>query len=262
MHNFVYVQNVTLKLFFYNQREMDAMSRNKALAVYLLGTFSQLLLVCLVVFFCNHYGVHSVLVNVFGVMIGGISTALWGSIAAICYKDFFNIQTSYKHYLLAFFLIILDFSFLFLGGKIVQFIWYLPFLMFFKFIVFGGLEEIGWRYVFQPLLQEKFHYFQATILTFIIWSIWHLLFFYIDGSLAILQIVPFLFGLLTNSFILSSLYLKTKNLWICVMTHSMINVFSQLTMSDDHYGMYLIRIIVIVASCYLVMSSKVKYKTY
>ena len=65
-----------------------------------------------------------------------------------------------------------------------------------------------------------------------------------------------------NSFILSALYLKTKNLWICVMTHSMINVFSQLTMSDDYYGMYLIRIIVIVASCYLVMSSKVKYKTY
>lgn len=247
------------------------MSRNKALAVYLLGTFSQLLLVCLVVFFCNYYAVHSDLINVFGVMIGGISTALWGSIVAIWYyeidlkkiiKDFFNIYTSYKHYLLAFFLIILDFSFVFFGGRIVQFIWYFPILMFFKFIIFGGLEEIGWRYVFQPILQEKFHYFQATILTFIMWSIWHLLFFYIDGSLANLQIVPFLFGLLTNSFILSALYLKTKNLWICVMTHSMINMFSQLTISDDHYQIYLIKIIVIVASCYLVMSSKVKYKTY
>lgn len=247
------------------------MSRNKALAVYLLGTFSQLLLVCLVVFFCNYYAVHSDLINVFGVMIGGISTALWGSIVAIWYyeidlkkiiKDFFNIYTSYKHYLLAFFLIILDFSFVFFGGRIVQFIWYFPILMFFKFIIFGGLEEIGWRYVFQPILQEKFHYFQATILTFIMWSIWHLMFFYIDGSLANLQIVPFLFGLLTNSFILSALYLKTKNLWICVMTHSMINMFSQLTISDDHYQIYLIKIIVIVASCYLVMSSKVKYKTY
>ena len=246
------------------------MSRNKALSVYLVGTFSQLLLVCLVVFFFNYFAIRSDLVNILGVMIGGISTALWGSIVAIYYyeidlkkiiKDFFNIQTSYKHYLLAFFLIILDFSFLFFWGKIVQFIWYLPFLMFFKFIVFGGLEEIGWRYVFQPLLQEKFHYFQATILTFIIWSIWHLLFFYIDGSLAILQIVPFLFGLLTNSFILSALYLKTKNLWICVMTHSIINVFSQLTISDDHYEIYLIRIIVIVASCFITMSSKVKYKT-
>lgn len=242
------------------------MSRNKALAVYLLGTFSQLLLVCLVVFFCNHYAIHSDLINVFGVMIGGISTALWGSIVAIWYykvdlkkiiKDFFNIYTSYKHYLLAFFLISLDFSFVFLGGRFVQFIWYLPILMFFKFIVFGGLEEIGWRYVFQPIIQEKLHYFQATILTFIIWSIWHLLFFYIDGSLANLQIVPFLFGLLTNSFILSALYLKTKNLWICVMTHSMINVFSQLTISDDHYQIYLIKIIVIFVSCYLAKSSKV-----
>ena len=138
------------------------MSRNKALAVYLLGTFSQLLLVCLVVFFCNYYAVHSDLINVFGVMIGGISTALWGSIVAIWYyeidlkkiiKDFFNIYTSYKHYLLAFFLIILDFSFVFFGGRIVQFIWYFPILMFFKFIIFGGLEEIGWRYVFQPILQ-------------------------------------------------------------------------------------------------------------
>ena len=247
------------------------MSRNKALAVYLLGTFSQLLLVCLVVFFCNHYGVHSVLVNVFGVMIGGISTALWGSIVAICYyeidlkkiiKDFFNIQTSYKHYLLAFFLIILDFSFLFFWGKIVQFIWYLPFLMFFKFIVFGGLEEIGWRYVFQPLLQEKFHYFQATILTFIIWSIWHLLFFYIDGSLATLQTLPFLIGLLTNSFILSALYIKTKNLWICVMTHSIINVLSQLTIDTNRYETYLIKIFVILVSCYMVIHKKDEYSRY
>mgnify|MGYP001687657794 FL=1 len=116
------------------------------------------------------------------------------------------------------------------------------------------MEEIGWRYVFQPILQEKLQYFQATILTFFIWSIWHLLFFYIDGSLVGLQIVPFLFGLLTNSFMLSALYLKTENLWICVMTHSIINVLSQLTISDDRSESYLIRIIVIFTSCYLAPS--------
>ena len=94
------------------------MSRNKALAVYLFGTFSQLLLVCLVVFFFNHFAIRSNLVNILGVMIGGISTALWGSIVAICYyeidlkkiiKDFFNIQTSYKHYLLALFISIFSY---------------------------------------------------------------------------------------------------------------------------------------------------------
>ena len=82
-------------------------------------------------------------------------------------------------------LVILDFSFLLFGGKIEQFIWFSPFLMFLKFVLYGGLEEIGWRYIFQPILQEKLQYFQATILTFFIWSIWHLLFFYIDGSLRV-----------------------------------------------------------------------------
>ena len=56
------------------------MKRNKALLVYLIGTFSQLLSVCLVVFSLNYYGFHSNLVNFLGMMIGGISTSLWGSV--------------------------------------------------------------------------------------------------------------------------------------------------------------------------------------
>ena len=176
------------------------MKRSKAIAVYLLGTFSQIVSVCLLFFFLNHFSVHSNLLTVLGIIVGGISSALWGIIVANHYfhihfkkivKDFFNIHTSYKHYLLAFLLVILDFSFLLFGGKIKQFIWFFPFLMFLKFVLYGGLEEIGWRYVFQPILQEKLQYFQATILTFFIWSIWHLLFFYIDGSLVGLQIVLF-----------------------------------------------------------------------
>ena len=61
------------------------MKRNKALLVYLIGTFSQLLSVCLVEFSLNYYGFHSNLVNFFGMMIGGISTSLWGSIVAVRY---------------------------------------------------------------------------------------------------------------------------------------------------------------------------------
>ena len=140
------------------------MKRNKAIAVYLLGTFSQIISACLLFFLLNHFSVHSNLLTILGIIVGGISSALWGIIVAnhyfhIPYKkivnDFFNIHTSYKHYLLSFFLIVLDFSFLMFGGQIVEFSWYLPFLMFFKFIVFGGIEEIGWRYVFQPILQEE-----------------------------------------------------------------------------------------------------------
>ena len=162
------------------------MKRNKAIAVYLLGTFSQLVSVCLLFFLLNHFSIHSNLLSILGIFLGGISSALWGIIVANHYfhipfkkivNDFFNIHTSYKHYLLSFSLIILDFSFLMFGGKIVEFSWYLPFLMFFKFLFFGGIEEIGWRYVFQPILQEKLPYFHSTILTFFSRAIWHLLFF-------------------------------------------------------------------------------------
>ena len=151
------------------------MKRSKAIAVYLLGTFSQIVSVCLLFFLLNHFSIHSNLLTILGIFLGGISSALWGIIVANHYfhihfkeivKDFFNIHSSYKHYLLSFFLIILDFSFLMFGGKIIEFSWYLPFLMFFKFIAFGGIEEIGWRYVFQPILQEKLPYFHSTILTF------------------------------------------------------------------------------------------------
>ena len=144
------------------------MKRSKAIAVYLLGTFSQIVSVCLLFFFLNHFSIQSNLLTVLGIIVGGISSALWGIIVANHYfhihfkkivKDFFNIHTSYKHYLLSFFLIILDFSFLMLGGKIIEFSWYLPFLMFFKFIVFGGIEEIGWRYVFQQSYKRSCHIF-------------------------------------------------------------------------------------------------------
>ena len=241
------------------------MKRNKAIAVYLLGTFSQIVSVCLIFFLLNHFSIHSNLLTILGIILGGISSALWGIIVANDYfhihfekivKDFLNIHTSYKHYLLSFFLIILDFSFLMFSGKIIEFSWYLPFLMFFKFIVFGGIEEIGWRYVFQPILQEKLPYFYSTILTFFSWALWHLLFFYIDGSLATLQTLPFLIGLLTNSFILSALYNKTKNLWICVMTHSIINVLSQLTIDTNRSETYLLKIFIILVSCYIVIHKK------
>ena len=119
------------------------MKKNKAILVYLLGTFIQLVSVCLVFFLLNRYSVQSDVLTISGIILGGISSALWGIIVANRYfhfhfkkilKDFFNIHTSYKDYLLSFFLIIFDFSFILLGGKMLEFSWYLPFLMFFKFI--------------------------------------------------------------------------------------------------------------------------------
>ena len=80
------------------------MKRNKAIAVYLLGTFSQIVSVCLLFFLLNHFSVQSNLLSILGIFLGGISSALRGIIVANHYfhihfkkivNDFFNIHTSY-----------------------------------------------------------------------------------------------------------------------------------------------------------------------
>jgi membrane protease YdiL (CAAX protease family) len=64
-------------------------------------------------------------------------------------------------------------------------------------------------------------------------------------------VIPFLIGLLVNSFILSALYVKTNNLWICVMTHSLINVFSQLVTGSNQYVGYFSKVVIIVIAIML-----------
>ena len=158
--------------------------------------------------------------------------------------------------MLVFFL--LDFFPFIFGGKITTQSLVLPVVLFFKALLFGGVEEIGWRYFFQPTLQEKIPYFSATLITFLAWSSWHLLYFYIDGSLAVIQLFPFLVGLLINCFILSVLYHKTQNLWICVMTHACINSLSQILVNEEVWLSIVSKILIISLA---IMIARKKYVT-
>ena len=76
-------------------------------------------------------------------------------------------------------------------------------------------------------------------------------YFYIEGTLPQVRVFVFLFGLLVNCFILSTLFIKTNSLWICIMTHSLINVFSQLEMDGNQYVSYVCKIILIVMAVIL-----------
>ena len=221
------------------------MSRKQALSMYLLGTFGQVLGVSLLVWFLRAGGVKVDFTSPMGiiaVIVGGLSSAIWGGYISIRYhqssfkqlvRDFFQVKDSLANYCLVLVFLLLDFFPSILGGKIITQSLVLPVVLFFKALLFGGIEEIGWRYFFQPTLQEKRSYLSATLFTFLAWSIWHLFYFYIDGSLAVIQLLPFLVGLLINCFILSALYHKTKNLWICVMTHACINSLSQILVNED-----------------------------
>ena len=249
------------------------MSRKQALSMYLIGTFGQVLGVSLLVWFLRAGGVKVDFTSPMGiiaVIVGGLSSALWGSLASISYhqssfkqlvRDFFQVKDSLANYCLVLVFLILDFFPFILGGKITTQSLVLPVVLFFKALLFGGIEEIGWRYFFQPTLEEKIPYLSATLITFLAWSSWHLFYFYIDGSLAVIQLLPFLVGLLTNCFILSALYHKTKNLWICVMTHALINSLSQLSSTESVWLSLVIKVLIILLAMRIASSSIEKAKS-
>ena len=249
------------------------MNRKQALSMYLIGTFGQVLGVSLLVWFLRAGGVKVDFTSPMGmiaVVLGGLSSALWGSLASISYhqssfkqvlKDFFQVKDSLANYCLVLVFLILDFFPFILGGKITTQSLVLPVVLFFKALLFGGIEEIGWRYFFQPTLEERIPYLSATLITFLAWSSWHLFYFYIDGSLAVIQLLPFLVGLLTNCFILSALYHKTQNLWICVMTHALINALSQLSSTESVWLSLVIKVLIILLAMRIASSSMEKAKS-
>lgn len=68
--------------------------------------------------------------------------------------------------MIALFLMIL-FGVQIVTGKIVDGVmWYTFPMLFVQAVVFGGIEEIGWRYTFQPLVEKSLPFEIASIITF------------------------------------------------------------------------------------------------
>ncbi len=132
------------------------------------------------------------------------------------FKDFFRLKAGFKSYGLVIAFIILDFLGVLIDGSMQVTSGYVLLLLFVKAIAFGGIEEIGWRYTFQPFIENKLPYFAATFTTFISWATWHFLFFYVDGSISSVHVIPFLIGLLTNCF---PLYINAQTIYGCVYLH-------------------------------------------
>lgn len=249
------------------------MNRKQALLLYLSGIFGQILLVSLLVWLLRAWGLrvdYGTPTGLFTLMLGGLSSAIWGGYVSIRYhhssfkqlvRDFFQVKQAPLDYLLVLIFIGLDFLPLVLSGKMIIPTWYLPIILFVKALVFGGIEEIGWRYFFQPTLQEKLTYIVSTLCTFVAWSLWHLLYFYIDGSLAMVNLIPFLLGLFSNCFILSAIYAKTRSLWLCVMTHALINALSQLSSAESVWLSLVIKVLIILLAMRIASSSMEKAKS-
>lgn len=138
------------------------MERKKAVSMYLFGALGQMLIVCIAVRVLRSFGIKSdytTLIGMVAIVVGGVSSALWGSIVSVKYRkisikqilgDFVSVKKLYQYYLLVIVFLLLDFSYVLVGGKFEISSWYMPIILFLKAILFGGIEEIGWRYTFQP----------------------------------------------------------------------------------------------------------------
>ena len=97
------------------------MNRKQALLLYLSGTFGQILLVSLLVWLLRAGGVrvdYGTPIGLFTLMLGGLSSAIWGAIISIRYhhssfkqlvRDFFQVKQAPLNYLLVLIFLGLDF---------------------------------------------------------------------------------------------------------------------------------------------------------
>ena len=238
---------------------------DKRILYYLCPTFAQIIFAGLIALILRSNGYVCGYDSVWGIILiiaGGVSSALWGCVYQVRYndrnireilKDFFHFKADIRAYMLVAVFMILDFLDVMISGSIKVTPIYII-LVFLRSIAFGGIEEIGWRYTFQPFMEKKLPYFAATLATFVFWGIWHFLFFYIDGSISAVQVFPFLIGLLTNCFILSAIYNYSNDLWLCVLAHSLINTFSLVIASESGPNVYVgmtARIMIIIISIIL-----------
>lgn len=241
----------------------NSVDRKNAIRLYLTGTIGQITVIAVIVYLLRRMGIvvdYTTVIGIIAIGIGGISSAMWGSIVTVRYRkinfkriviEFVNIKQPVFGYLLVFMFLSIEFCYLLMGGMLQVKNWYIPVILFVKAILFGGIEEIGWRYTFQPIIEQQHNYVFSTCVTFVFWGIWHFLYFYIEGSIQFVQVGSFLLGLLINCFILSALYYKTKSLWICVMTHALINTLSQISVGGNLMVSMICKVIIICIAVFI-----------
>jgi len=98
-------------------------------------------------------------------------------------KTVFYAKSKPSHYFLAGLLVVLFFGTHIAVSGLAE---VAPLYMFFAMLpvvfVGGGLEEAGWRYIFQPELDKKYGFVLSAIVTGIIWFVWHIPLFFIPGT--------------------------------------------------------------------------------
>ncbi|HCQ6079446.1 TPA: CPBP family intramembrane metalloprotease [Clostridioides difficile] len=165
------------------------------------------------------------------ILLGMGILVLFTGIITICYaclegKELYPFKNVNKSILCIFiFIIIINLSkCIMLGWKDINFINLImniflifPYIANQSILFFG--EEYGWRGFLQEKMQTKFGKRMGVILLGIIWELWHIPLWFTVYHVDVLGILLRLFSVISLSIFFGYVYMKTKNVWSCVVIH-------------------------------------------
>ncbi len=127
----------------------------------------------------------------------------------------------------------------------------------------GGLEEAGWRYILGPELEKKYKFVISTIIVSIIWWLWHLPLFYIQGVSQYGQnYLAFGMNVLGLSFALASIKKNTNSVWLCVLFHCIANSLSGIYIINNNIIGNIVTTIILIFSSLVLVKVNNKRKTF
>lgn len=175
------------------------------------------------------------------------------------FKEWLGNVFDFKHNIFSYFMVIvLGILFILpqclISGYENGFPLYAIFVMIPVMLLGGGLEEAGWRYILQPELEKKYKFIISTLIVSVIWWLWHLPLFYIQGVGQYGQnYLAFGISILGETFALASIRKNTNSVWLCVLSHCIVNSLSGIFIINDNIlGNIATTIILIFSSLVLV----------
>ena len=103
--------------------------------------------------------------------------------------------------------------------------WYLLPALLLSGVVFGGLEEVGWRGYLQPVLQSRMSALMASLAVGVVWAVWHApLFWLASTTQAEASLWWFALGAVGLSVVFAWVYNSSAgNLLLLVLLHAAVN---------------------------------------
>ena len=91
-------------------------------------------------------------------------------------------------------------------------------------LIGGGLEEIGWRAFLQPALESKLSYLLTTFIIGLIWAVWHLPLFFLEGASQAGMNFPFyIANVVLLSFTITAIRRLSDSVVACIVWHAWYN---------------------------------------